>query len=259
MNEKELQRLDRPVEANGESNTEIEIDLMELFYRLIENAKKIIALALVGMLVFGIYSFIFATPMYEATCKLYVMSASDSAINLSDLQIGSYLTSDYKEVFNTWEVHERVIQNLGLDYTYSALQNMLEISNPSDTRILYVTVTTDDANKAAMMANEYAEVARSYIALTMDADEPSILSEALAPTDPVSPNKVRNMVLGLLLGAFVMIAIITIQFLLDDKIKTSEDIRKYTGMATLAIVPNDEGFVKDNREDRRSGGRKQRF
>lgn len=259
MNEKELQRLDHPVDANIGNDTEIEIDLMELFYRLLENYKKIIALALVGMLVFGIYSFIFATPMYEATCKIYVMSASDSAINLSDLQIGSYLTSDYQEVFSTWEVHERVIQNLGLDYTYEELQDMLKITNPSNTRILYITVTTDNANKSATIANEYAEVARSYIALTMESDEPSILSEALAPTHPVSPNKALNMALGLVLGAFVMIAFITIQFLLDDKIKTAEDIRKYTGMATLAIVPNDEGFMKDNREDRRSGGRKQRF
>ena len=259
MNEKEMQRLDHPVEANGESNTEIEIDLMELFYRLVENAKKIIAAALVGMLVFGIYSFIFATPMYEATCKLYVMSASDSAINLSDLQIGSYLTSDYQEVFDTWEVHEQVIQNLNLDYTYNELRNMLKISNPSDTRILYVTITADDANKAAMMANEYAEVARNYIALTMEADQPSILSEALAPTQPVSPNKLRNMALGLLLGAFIMIAVITVQFLLDDKIKTAEDIRKYTGMATLAIVPSDEGFGKDNHDERGRSGRKQRF
>lgn len=259
MNEKEMQRLDHPVEANGESNTEVEIDLMELFYRLVENAKKIIAAALVGMLVFGIYSFIFATPMYEATCKLYVMSASDSAINLSDLQIGSYLTSDYQEVFDTWEVHEKVIQNLGLDYTYKELRDMMKITNPNDTRILYVTITTDDANKAAMMANEYAEVARNYIALTMDADEPSILSEALAPTQPVSPNKLRNMALGLLLGAFIMIAVITVQFLLDDKIKTAEDIRKYTGMATLAIVPSDEGFGKDNHDERSRSGRKQRF
>lgn len=259
MNEKELQRLDHTVEANGEKNTEIEIDLMELFYRLVENAKKIIALALVGMLVFGIYSFIFATPMYESTCKLYVMSASDSAINLSDLQIGSYLTSDYQEVFNTWEVHEQVIQNLGLDYTYKELKEMLSISNPSDTRILYVTVTTDNANKSAVMANEYAKVASDYIALTMETDRPSVLSEALAATSPVSPHKMRNMALGLLLGAFVMIGIITVQFLLDDKIKTTDDIRKYTGMATLAIVPSDENVGRDNHEERSHGGRKQRF
>lgn len=259
MNEKELQQLNPLATANAENNAENEIDLMELFYRLLENSKKIIALALVGMLVFGIYSFVFATPMYEATCKLYVMSASDSAINLSDLQIGSYLTSDYQEVFDTWEVQEQVIQNLGLDYTYNELRDMLTLTNPSDTRILYITVKSENANKSAVIANEFAKVASQYISLTMETDEPSVLSEALAPTQPVSPHKMRNMALGLILGALVMCAIVIVQFLLDDKIKTAEDIRKYTGMATLAVVPSDEGIGKDNHEDRSRSGRKQRF
>ena len=70
------------------------------------------------------------TPKYEATAKLYVMSRTDSAVNISDLQIGSYLTSDYQEVFKTWEVHEQVLQNLGLDYDYEQLEEMLTVTNP---------------------------------------------------------------------------------------------------------------------------------
>lgn len=256
MNEKELQRVDQKMEDNVESSKEIEIDLMELFFRLIENAKKIIAGALVGMFIFAAYSFLLATPMYEATCKIYVMSASDSAINLSDLQIGAALTADYQEIFSTWEVHEQVLQNLGLDYSYNELEDMISITNPSSTRILAITVTSDDPAEAAAMANEYAAVASRYISDTMMTDEPSMLSKALEPTDPVSPRKVFNTALGFLLGALVMCAIVTVQFILDDKIKTAEDIRKYTGMPTLAVVPINGDFMSSNRE---KGGRKERF
>lgn len=256
MNEKELQRVDQRFEGNVEASQEIEIDLMELFFRLIENSKKIIAGALVGMFVFAAYSFLLATPMYEATCKIYVLSASDSAINLSDLQIGSQLTADYQEVFDTWEVHEQVLQNLNLDYTYEELEEMIRISNPSDTRILEITITNDDPAEAAAMANEYAAVASRYISATMVTDEPTVLSEALQPTEPVSPRKVFNTALGFLLGALVMCAIVTVQFILDDKIKTAEDIRKYTGMPTLAVVPINGDFVPPTRE---KGGRKERF
>ncbi|MBP3411356.1 MAG: hypothetical protein J6M10_10225 [Clostridia bacterium] len=256
MNEKELQRVDQKIEDNVESSKEIEIDLMELFFRLIENAKKIIAGALVGMFIFAAYSFLLATPMYEATCKIYVMSASDSAINLSDLQIGAALTADYQEIFSTWEVHEQVLQNLGLDYSYNELEDMISITNPSSTRILAITVTSDDPAEAAAMANEYAAVASRYISDTMMTDEPSMLSKALEPTDPVSPRKVFNTALGFLLGALVMCAIVTVQFILDDKIKTAEDIRKYTGMPTLAVVPINGDFMSSNRE---KGGRKERF
>lgn len=255
MNEKELQRVDQRVEGNVENSAEIEIDLMELFFRLIENARKIIAGALVGMFVFAAYSFLLATPMYEATCKIYVLSASDSAINLSDLQIGATLTADYQEVFTTWEVHEQVLQNLGLDYTYEELEDMLQVTNPSDTRILEITITSDDPVEAAAMANEYADVASRYISDTMVTDEPSVLSKALQPTEPVSPRKLLNTALGFLLGALVMCAIVTVQFILDDKIKTAEDIRKYTGMATLAVVPINGDFVPPTHE---KGGRKER-
>lgn len=110
--------------------------------------------------------------MYEATCKMYVTSASDSAINLSDLQIGSYLTSDYQEVFDTWEVHQGVIDRLKLDYDYEELDAMLTITNPGDTRILYITVKRDDPQEAATIANAYAQVAREYISIVMSTDMP---------------------------------------------------------------------------------------
>lgn len=257
MKDRELQHLEQRANGGMEMDGEIEIDLLELFYRLLENAKKIIAAAVAGMLLFALYSFVLATPMYEATCRIYVTNASDSAINLSDLQIGSYLTTDYQEVFKSWEVHEQVIQNLGLDYTYEELEGMLEVTNPSDTRILNVTVTSDDPQEAKTMANEYADVARAYISRTMDTNEPSILSAALLPDRPVRPRKLLNMALGLVIGALAMIAVITVQFLMDDKIKTADDIRKYTDMASLAVVPVNEGTDKYERAGS-SSGRKQR-
>lgn len=214
-----------------------EIDLLELFYRLVERWKYIVAAACVGALIMIVYSFVLATPIYEATSKLYVMTASDSAINLSDLQIGSYLTSDYQEVFDTWEVQEMVLQNLGLDYTYQQLSEMITISNPSNTRILNVTAKHSDPQLAARLANEFASVAGRYISETMKTDEPSLLSEALTPAKPVSPKKAMNTILGFLIGALLMIAVVTIQFIMDDKVKTAEDIRRYADLPTLALVP----------------------
>ena len=114
--------------GGGDEIPEIEVDLVELCLRLVEKWKKIVLGALVGALIMGIYSFAIAKPVYEATSKLYVMSSRDSAINLSDLQIGAYLTSDYTEVFKTWEVHEIVRQNLQLDYSREELSGMLTIS-----------------------------------------------------------------------------------------------------------------------------------
>lgn len=216
---------------------ETELDVLELFYYLLEHIKQLVAAVVVGALVMLLVSLFFLTPQYEATSKLYVMARNDSAVNLSDLQIGSYLTSDYQEVFKTWEVHEQVLQNLGLDYEYEELEDMLTITNPSDTRILYITVTSDDPVEATNMANEYANVARNYIYEMMGTEEPSLFSVALEPLEPVSPRKMLNTVLGGLVGGLLMAAILVVRFIRDDKIKTADDITNYIGIPTLAIVP----------------------
>jgi capsular polysaccharide biosynthesis protein len=226
-----------PIAAGHAGSQETEIDLIELFFRLLENVRYIILCAVVGALVMIGYSTWIADPVYQATSKLYVLSSDDSILNLSDLQIGAYLTSDYQEVFRTWEVNEQVITNLSLPYSYSGIQSMVTVSNPTDTRILYVTVTSTNAREAADMANEYAKVARQYIADTMATEMPTVFSVALEPTRPVSPNKTMNTMMGFLVGGVLCAGIIVVMFLLDDKIKSTDDILKYTGLPTLSVVP----------------------
>ena len=213
------------------------IDLLELAYRLLARWKLIVCLALVFAIVSGIYTISFITPTYEATATIYVLNRSDSAINFSDLQIGTALTQDYIKVFKMWEVHEQVISNLNLPYTYNDMYNMLSIRNETNTRMLDITISSHDPEEAAAIANEYAKVASEYIEDTMLTDKPSIMSVALVPVYPASPSKTRNVMIGFLLGAFLACGYVTISFLMDDKYKTAEDIRKNTGLTTLAVVP----------------------
>lgn len=214
-----------------------EIDLMELFYVLMDKLAFLIAFALLGALLSAGYTMKFITPTYEATSKLYVTNARDSVINLSDLEIGSYLASDYQEVFKTWEVHRTVIENLKLSYTQEQLEKMLYIFNPNGTRILYITAKSSDPKEAVTIANEYAAVASKYISETMATEEPNVLSAAVLPTKPVAPNKTQNILLGLVTGGLIAVGIVIARFIADDRIKTPDDVRKYSGMAVLALVP----------------------
>ena len=115
----ETQELRHSWAGRPDEGGEDEIDIVELMYRLLEKWKIIVLACILGALIAGVYTICFVTPMYTATSKLYVVNAKDSAINLSDLQVGNYLASDYTEVFSNWHVHEMVLERLGLDYTYS--------------------------------------------------------------------------------------------------------------------------------------------
>ena len=232
----------QPARAGDEAMT---IDLVDLFYRLLASWKLIVCLAVVFAIVAGVYTIYFVTPQYRATSIIYVLSP-ESILNMSSLQLGTALTSDYIKVFDMWEVHEEVISNLNLNYSYTQMRKMLSVTNSSGTRMLDISVTSPSPSEAAAVANEYAKVASSYIQETMATDKPNIMSRALEPANPISPSRTRNILLGFVLGGMLAAGIVVLRFLMDDKLKTAEDIRDYTGLVTLAVVPVDE---KDSLND----------
>lgn len=213
------------------------IDLLELFMGLLAHWTLIAATAVVGAVLMALYTFFLVTPMYKATATIYVVSRNDSVLNFSDLQVGSELTSDYIKVFEMWEVHEKVISNLDLDYTYTNMASMLSVTNTSDTRMLDITVTNPDPEEAAAIANEYADVGAKYISEKMKTDEPTLMSSARVPENPFSPNKAKNILLGFVVGFVLACGVVVVRILLDDTYKTAEDIRKYAGLVVLASVP----------------------
>lgn len=217
------------------------IDLKELFIYLLEKFKLIIILAIIGAVIGGLYAKFYTTPIYSATSKLYVLSRTDdsksTSTSVSDLQVGSQLSVDYTEVFKTWEVHEAVRERLGLNYSDAELQSKLTISLPSNTRVIYITVKDTDPQMAAALANAYVEAAKEFIENKMETATPSIFSTAKVPEQPISSGPLHYVLMGFLAGFFLAICIATVMFVLDDRPKSPEDVAKYSGVPTLAVVP----------------------
>ena len=226
-----------PAAQRAAEQDEDTIDLLELALGLLEHWKLIAVTAVTGAVLMALYTFFLVTPMYKATATIYVVSRNDSVLNFSDLQVGSELTSDYIKVFEMWEVHEKVISNLDLDYTYTDMASMLSVTNTSDTRMLDITVTNPDPEEAAAIANEYADVGAKYISEKMKTDEPTLMSSARVPENPFSPNKAKNILLGFVAGFVLACAVVVLRTMLDDTYKSADDIRKYTGMVVLASIP----------------------
>ena len=245
MTEQQKQQPDAALPASARM-----IDLTDLVYHLAAGWKIIVCAALICAVLAGVYTVYFVTPMYRATSILYVLSP-ESILNMASLQLGTALTSDYIKVFDMWEVHEAVISNLSLGYTYAQLRENLTVTNSAGTRMLDISFTSPSPTEAAAIANEYAKVASEYIQETMSTDKPNIMSLALEPANPVSPSRTRNILLGFGLGALLAAMVIAIRFLLDDKIKTADEIRDCAGLVTLAVVPIDESAPTEEKAQRR--------
>lgn len=244
-----LGRLNDPAFITEEDNGELEIDLVELMYRMLEKIKWIIAFALVGMVAAGLYTKFCVTPMYEATTKLYVQESKNNVVDLSSINLADKLTADYVQVFNNWHVHEMVITSLDLPYSYRGIQRMISVDILDNSRILELTVTSADPREAYNIAMAYAQIAPAFIEAKMETSRPNIFEEARIPTKPSSPNMTLNVFLGTFLGAAIAIAIIFVQFVSDDRVRNAEMLQKRLGLATLGMVPvqeNAENDVKRN-------------
>ena len=212
------------------------IDLIGLFFHILEKFWIVLISAVLCAVLMGLMAGNSVTT-YNATAKLYIVNQNSSGVNIADLQLGTVLTLDYQEVFKTWEVHEMVIDELDLPYTYEQMQSMISISNPEDTRILYITVTYPDAQMAADIANAYAKAAKSFIINTMKGEEPSNFSIALEPSVGYGVSKTNRAIIGFVVGSMLAVAILALLFVLDNRPRSPEAIRQHGGIPTLAVFP----------------------
>ena len=234
-----LNRLDEKKQGgagSGDLPKKRTIDLVEMFYYMLSKLHFLLLGMIAGAVLLGAYASSSITPIYTATSKLYIMGSTGSSI-IADLQIGTVLTMDYQEVFKTWEVHQMVNEALGTNYSYSALQSMISVSNPEDTRILYITARHPDSQTAADIANAYANAAKRFIVQTMKTDEPSTFSIALVPGTAIGGGITGYVIRGILLGTVLAGGLLVLVFLLDSRPKSPEDVMRYANIPTLAVIP----------------------
>ena len=211
------------------------IDWGTILMRLLEKIHWIVLAALIGAAGMWFYTARMVTPIYQATSKIYI-AGSDTTISLSDLQLGSTLATDYQEVFRIWHIHEMVDERLDLDYSYSKLSDMVTVNNPSGSHFLYIHVRSSDPEEARLLADTYAEVVQEYISVRMELRKPQILEKARLPYAPIFPDVRGSVLRGFLVGGFGMLVILVFFLLMDDRIRSSEDILKAVDLPTFGHI-----------------------
>ena len=222
-------------------NNVVEIDLFEVWGIIKRNILAIILAAILCAGAAGVYSFFIATPQYQSTAKLYVLGSSTSITSLADVQLGSSLTNDYRELITGRPVVMEVKRNLKLEYKYDELLNIISVETPQDTRIVKISVTTDDPEKSKMIANELAMVSKREISHIMDTDPPSLAERSVAERNAVKPEKAKNIMLGFIAGLVVSVLFFVITALKNDYIRRRDDVERVLGLTVLAEIPLEGG------------------
>ena len=226
-----------PADAAG---SEKEISIRELLLYLLSKWKKILSLAVLGASLAAILVFLILTPTYKATCKLYIISSTNSVVDLSALQLGNSMTADYQQMFKNHIVHDQVKEALGLDYEYEKLEKMIKVSNPAGTHILYISAYSHDPEEAANLANTYATVARQFIKERLDSRMPSVFEDAMIPEKKDSPHTWLSIALGAVLGGILGCVIYLLRFVNNDYVTTAAQVEKRLGLSVLGVMPADD-------------------
>ncbi len=222
----------------NDKNDVIEIDLSELVGLLLYWWWLVIGCGLITALIgFGLSKFVI-TPQYESTTKVYILNANEGGtLTYSDVQLGSQLTKDYAQLITGRYVLEKVIENCGLEESYGSLTRRVAVQALTDTRIIAITVTDENPMMAQLLADEIRKEAAEHIKNVMDIQAVNVVETANLPEAPASPSVMKWTAMGALVGMFVCAMILIIRFLVDDTVKTADDVEKYLGLSTLALIP----------------------
>lgn len=219
----------------------MEIDVFQLL-KILWKRKVLIALVAIvtGGVAFAYSSFI-VKPEYTGTTRIYVVNRNQgdkSGLTNQDLQAGSYLVKDYREIILSQDVLEKVATDLELDLPPKGLASKIKVTVPTDTRIVSISVTDRVPEEASRIANSLREVAAQKIISVTRVSDVTTLEEARPATSPSSPNIRRNTMIGFLAGAVVMIVAVLLIELLDTRVKRPEDVEDVMQIALLGVVPN---------------------
>lgn len=223
-----------------EQNT-IEIDVFQLFKTLWKHKLMILIVALVTGTGAFAYSTFIVKPEYTSTTRIYVVNRNQGdkpGLTNQDLQAGTYLVKDYREIILSQDALEKVATNLKLDMPAKTLASKVQVAVPADTRIVSISVKDKQPEEASRIANSLREVAAEKIVAVTRVSDVTTLEEARPATTPSSPNVRRNSLFGFLGGAVVTVIAVLLIELLDTRVKRPEDVEDVLKIPLLGLVPD---------------------
>ncbi|HHT7737309.1 TPA: Wzz/FepE/Etk N-terminal domain-containing protein [Streptococcus suis] len=223
---------------NNQEVNAIEIDVLLLLKTIWRKKFLILLTAVLTAGLAFVYSSFLVTPQYDSTTRIYVVSQNVEAgagLTNQELQAGTYLAKDYREIILSQDVLTQVATELNLK---ESLKEKISVSIPVDTRIVSISVRDADPNEAARIANSLRTFAVQKVVEVTKVSNVTTLEEAVPAEEPTTPNTKRNILLGLLAGGILATGLVLVMEVLDDRVKRPQDIEEVMGLTLLGIVPD---------------------
>ena len=245
-------------------NLEIEgmqIDLLEVALVFLKKWWLILIVAILGTVAGVSYTEMTVTPTYQSSALLYILPNTTSVTSVADLQFGTVITNDFTVIATSKPVVDKAIEIIeeehDVKFTRGDIQGMISITNLEDTRILKIQATSANAEYACWVANAMAEATAERMQEITKKDPPTTVEKAEVSNYPNDIGSSRNGMLGFVAGAALVCGVLLVLYLLNDNIRTEEDVEKYLGEVALVSIPYVKGKGSKGEElSRQKGARR---
>lgn len=219
-----------------------EIDLKEIFIMFWNKRVQLLLIVVAFFIIGFVYTMGFVTPEYTSSTTLVLAQinaekATTDAITASDITLNSKLVSTYSELIKSKKVLREVISNLGINVKEETLRNGITVNAVKDTELIKITITNDNAEVSAKVANEIAKVFEKQVAEIYNINNVHVVDEAEVATAPSNINHTKDILMFIAIGIVVAAAYVLILNMLDTTIKSVEEVEKLLDLPVIASIP----------------------
>lgn len=220
-----------------------ELDLKELFVYFINRISIIFAITILCLITGVVYTMFLKTPLYEGKTSIILVNKSTDnnsnvTITQSDVILSQKLVSTYSQIVKSKKVLNQVINNLKLEYSYSELSKLVNVSSVSDTEIIKISVSNESPELAASIANNVAEVFKTEVSEIYNLENVTILDKAEVAKSPYNIKIVKTAGISVVGGIAISVMLLFILFYFDTSIKSSEEVENKLGIPVIGTIPH---------------------
>lgn len=239
------------------------ISLKELLQTLRKRLSLILSITFLAVLVSGIVSFFFLTPIYQASTQLLVnqTKSDQSTYQYNEVQTNLQLINTYNVIIKSSAILDKVIEELKLDMTVSELNEKITVQNEKDSQVVNLSVQDPDGGLAAKIANKTAEIFKKEIVKIMSVDNVSVIAKAEVAENPspIKPQPLMNIAIAMVVGLMAGAGVAFLLEYFDNTVKNEQEIEKLLGVPVLGVIAiMDESKIAENSKRRAERNVRQR-
>lgn len=216
-----------------------EINVKDLLQAVWKRAWLVVLCVVLAAAISLVYTKNFVTPTYKASVTMYVNNNSSiSGMTSSDLAVALQLANTYVNIIQSDAVLEAVVDATGLNLTSQQIRSMLSAEVVDETEMFQVDVISPNAQMSADIVNAIASIAPAEISRIIEGSTAKVVDYAKVPTERYGPNYVTNTIIGGLIGGMLVVALITVFKLADNRVQNEEDLMKILQVPVLGTIPD---------------------